>query len=185
MKAMAAAFPALWVSLPLAVLLAIAAMMVSMSRRRSCWRVVSGNATIELMRLCLCLLALAAGSAFASDFHPGEPLRGKLVVREGKPPVLETAEHKVVILDGDEPTRKVLGDQRLDGFDIEAKGHFTAPDRFLIDPIHTRGLLVRQGDKLRMVTYWCDLCSIRAYTPGLCACCQRETTLDLRDPDKN
>jgi hypothetical protein len=35
-----------------------------------------------------------------------------------------------------------------------------------------------------MITYWCDVCSIRAYTPGPCVCCQQETTLDLRDPDK-
>jgi hypothetical protein len=136
------------------------------------------------MRFCLCLLALAAVSASAADLHPGETLRGKLVVRDGKPPAVETAEHKLVILDGDEPTRKVLGDQRLNGFEVEAKGRFTAPDRFLIDPIHTHGLLVHQGGKLKMITYWCDTCSIRSYTPGPCVCCQRETTLDLRDPDE-
>jgi hypothetical protein len=127
---------------------------------------------------------LAVLSALGADPPPGETLRGKLVLGERKPPVVETAEHKLVTLDGDEPTRKVLGDQRLNGFDIEAKGRFTAPDRFLIDPIHTRALLVRQGGKLRMITYWCDTCSIRSFTPGPCVCCQRETTLDLRDPDE-
>ncbi len=136
------------------------------------------------MRFCLCLLLLAAVSALAADSHPGETLRGKLVLGNGKPPAVETAEHKRVILDGDEPTRQVLGDRRLNGFEVEAKGRFTAPDRFLIDPIHTRGLLVRQCGKLRMITYWCDTCSIRSYTPGPCVCCQRETTLDLRDPDE-
>jgi hypothetical protein len=127
---------------------------------------------------------LAVLSALGADPQPGETLRGKLVLGERKPPVVETAEHKLVTLDGDEPTRKVLGDQRLNGFDIEAKGRFTAPDRFLIDPIHTRALLVRQGGKLRMITYWCDTCSIRSFTPGPCVCCQRETTLDLHDPDE-
>ena len=127
---------------------------------------------------------VAAVFALAADLHPGETLRGKLVVRDGKPPVVETAEHKLVILDGDGPTRQVLADQRLNGFEVEAKGRFTAPDRFLLDPIHTRALLVRQGGKLRMVTYWCDICSIRSFTPGPCVCCQRETTLDLRDPDE-
>jgi len=43
---------------------------------------------------------------------------------------------------------------------------------------------VRQDGKLKLVTYWCDICAIRAYTPGPCVCCQRETTLDLRDPDQ-
>jgi len=127
---------------------------------------------------------LAAVPAIAADLHPSDTLRGKLVLRDGQPPAVETAERKLVILDGDEPTRKVLGDQRLNGFEVEAKGRFSAADRFLIDPIHTRALLVRQGGKLRMVTYWCDLCSIRSYTPGPCVCCQRETTLELRDPDK-
>ena len=136
---------------------------------------------MESMRFCLCLpvLVLAAGSALAAD-----SLRGKLVLGDGKPPVVETAEHKLVTLDGDEPTLKVLGDQRLNGFEVEAKGRFTAPDHFLIDPIHTRSMLVRQDGKLRMVTYWCDICSIRSFTPGPCVCCQRETTLDLRDPDE-
>jgi hypothetical protein len=120
---------------------------------------------------------LAAGCA------SGEGLRGKLVLGNGKPPAVETGEHKLVILDGDEPTRTVLADRRLNGFEVEAKGRFTAPDRFLIDPIHTHGLLVRQDGKLTMVTYWCDICSIRSFTPGPCVCCQRETTLELRNPD--
>ena len=127
---------------------------------------------------------LAAVSASSADLRPGETLRGKLVLRDSTPPAVETAEHKLVTLDGDEPTRKVLGDQRLNGFEVEAKGRFTAPDRFLIDPIHTHSMLVRQDGKLRMVTYWCDICSIRSFTPGPCVCCQRETTLDLRDPDE-
>ena len=131
------------------------------------------------MRFCLCLPLLAVVSAFAAD-----TLRGKLVLVDSQPPVVETAEHKLVTLDGDEPTRKVLADVRLNGFTVEAKGRFTAADRFLIDPIHTRALLVRQNGKLRMVTYWCDLCSIRSFTPGPCVCCQRETTLDLHDPDE-
>ena len=126
----------------------------------------------------------SAASVSAADSHPGETLRGKLVLGNGKPPAVETADHKRVILDGDEPTRQVLGDRRLNGFEVEAKGRFTAADRFLIDPIHTRSMLVRQDGKLRMVTYWCDICSIRSFTPGPCVCCQRETTLDLRDPDE-
>jgi hypothetical protein len=34
-----------------------------------------------------------------------------------------------------------------------------------------------------MVTYWCEVCAIRTYTPGECMCCQENTELDLRDPD--
>jgi hypothetical protein len=76
----------------------------------------------------------------------------------------------------------VLADPRLNGFEVQAKGHLDA-GRFVIDPIHTHSLLVNQAGHLKLVTYWCDVCTIRAYTPGPCVCCQKETTLDLIDPD--
>jgi hypothetical protein len=125
-----------------------------------------------------------AAVCIAADSRPAVTLSGRLIVREGKPATLETSDHKLIRLDGDDPTRKVLADPRVDGFEIQAKGHFTAPDRFLLDGMHTHSMLVRSGGHLKMVTYWCDVCSIRAYTPGPCVCCQKETTLDLIDPDK-
>ena len=135
------------------------------------------------MKLCLCLLA-ALACGFASDPVKSTTVRGKLIIRAGQPAVVETVEHQRITLDGDEPTRKILHDERVNGFEMEARGHFTAPDRFTIDPQHTRSLLVKDGDgHLKMITYWCDVCGIRAYAPGPCVCCQKETTLDLRDPD--
>ena len=96
---------------------------------------------------------------------------------------MTTAGHLTVVLDGDEPTSKVLADPRLNGFSIEARGHFTSADRFLLDPSHLRSLMVLQDGKLKLITYFCGVCNIRAYIPGPCACCQRETVLELRDPD--
>jgi len=138
------------------------------------------------MRLSVCLLALWVAALCGADTSQpaASTVRGKLVVHDGQPAEIETAEHRRIQLDGDDPTRKVLSDSRLNGFQVEARGHFTAPGRFQIDPIHTHSFLVRQDGKLKLVTYWCDICSIRAYTPGPCVCCQRETTLDLRDPDQ-
>jgi hypothetical protein len=135
------------------------------------------------MRLCLCLL-VAAVACLAGDPQTTVTLHGKLIVRAGKPTAIETTDHKTVLVDGDPEMRKVLADPRINGFEVQAKGHFTAPDRFLLDPIHTHSMLVNQKGHLKMVTYWCDVCSIRAYTPGPCVCCQRETVLDLRDPDE-
>jgi hypothetical protein len=129
------------------------------------------------------ILLAAALCVFAAASDKTETLEGKLVLSAGKPPALATAENKLVLLDGDDSTRKILGDQRLNGFQVQAKGHFTAPGKFLIDPIHTTALTVRKDGHLKMITYWCDVCNIRAYTPGPCVCCQRETTLDLIDPD--
>jgi hypothetical protein len=136
---------------------------------------------MEPMRFCLCLLAFGA-LVFAADNGETTTLRGKLSVRAGKATVVES-EGRSVVIEGDEFESKVLADSRLNGFEIEAKGRFTSPDHFTLNPSHTHPMLVRQNGKLKLVTYWCEICSIRAYTPGPCVCCQRETTVDLRDPD--
>lgn len=136
------------------------------------------------MRFLLLLLsAFLAAACFAEGPKP-ETIRGTLVARSGKP-ALETADHRFISLGGDEPTRRVLNDKRLAGFDLEAKGHFTAPDQFEIDPIHTKSMFVHKDGHVKVITYWCDVCSIRTYSPGPCWCCQKETTLDLRDPDED
>ncbi|HWB85138.1 MAG TPA: hypothetical protein VG675_13420 [Bryobacteraceae bacterium] len=136
------------------------------------------------MRLCLFLFTFAFGIAFAAELPKTETLNGKLSIQNGKPATLETADHHVYTLSGDDATTKILGDTRLNGFSVQAKGHVTAPGKFQIDPIHTRALLVHKDGHLKMITYWCDTCSIRAFTPGPCVCCQKETTLDLVDPDQ-
>lgn len=136
------------------------------------------------MRYCLWIM-LVLGAAWASELPSHEVLHGKLMVRDGKPPAVETVDHKVVELTGDESTAKVLADKRLNGYEVQAHGHFTAPNRFAIDPFHTRGLVAEEKGKVKIITYYCDVCNIRAYVPGPCACCQKETTLELRDPGQD
>src|ERR1039457_4519885 len=97
------------------------------------------------MRVCLCWLVLAVGCLHAASAPKSETGHGKLLVSSGEAPVVETVEHQRIVLDGDTPTRKVLHDPRVNGFEVEARGHFTAPGRLLIDPQHTRPLLVRDG----------------------------------------
>jgi len=75
----------------------------------------------------------------------------------------------------------VLNDKRLAGMDLEAIGHFNSPGQFEVDPIHTKALFVHQNGKKLYITYWCDVCYIRTYAPGICVCCQKYTDLDLRD----
>ena len=86
-----------------------------------------------------------------------------------------------VKLTGDDATLGVLTDPRLDGMDFEVLGHFTDPTHFDVDKIHTRSMFVHQAGKRLMVSYWCDVCYIRTYTPGKCWCCQKDTDLDLRE----
>lgn len=129
------------------------------------------------MRFCLCLVAMATLCLGA------ETVRGKLIVRDGQPTVIETAEKKLVKLEADDHTQRVLNDPRINGFEAQIKGRFATPDRFVVDPPHTHPMLVNKDGHMKLVSYWCDVCTIRSYTPGPCVCCQRDTTLDLIDPD--
>jgi hypothetical protein len=134
------------------------------------------------MRIFLCVL-VSALAAFAAGNQNPDTLRGKLTIHNNAAATVLTADHKTVTLDGEDDTLKVLSDQRLNGYQIEAKGKFTSATKFTVGPQHDRSLLVRQEGKLKLITYWCDVCSIRYNTPGPCSCCQKELLLDLRDPD--
>lgn len=144
---------------------------------------------MELMRLWRLFLVSAFSIACLAE-SPKAPdsssvvIRGKLTQRAGKPPALETADRKLIPLDGDKSTLGVLNDKRLANADLEAKGRFSPAGVFMVDPIHTHAMFVHKDGNKLAITYWCDVCSIRTYTPGPCLCCQRETALDLRDPNK-
>ena len=126
---------------------------------------------------------LCAIPLLGAENAKGEVLKGKMIIGPAQEPAAETDQGRVA-LSSDESNMKVLHDERINGFAMEARGHFTAPGRFQIDPQHTRALLVRDKDgKLKMITYWCDVCSIRTFMPGPCMCCQKYTDLDLRLPD--
>jgi hypothetical protein len=140
---------------------------------------------MEAMRLGALLLCGCLAAACLAQSPKPATVRGTLLQRPGKPPAIETAGHGIVSLDGDDPTKGVLNDQRLAGFELEAKGRFIAPDQFLVDPIHTKAMFIHKDGHVKVITYWCDVCSIRTYTPGPCWCCQKETLLDLRDPDQD
>ena len=132
----------------------------------------------------LILDLFTAVAGFAAVAAPNTSnIRGKLTQRDGKP-ALELDDHRVVALGGDEPTRGVLNDKRLAGVDMEATGHFANSGLFTVDPIHTKALHVYKDGKRHTISYWCDTCSIRTYTPGICWCCQQETALDMQDDGK-
>ncbi len=128
--------------------------------------------------------AILLGPAAALWLHAGgkESVRGRLRQDAEKPPAITTAEGRVVELEADEATTAVLRDARLKNEDFEAVGRYRGPSRFEVDPIHERALFVWREGKRLVVTYWCDVCSIRAWRPGRCQCCQEEMRVDLRDP---
>jgi hypothetical protein len=135
--------------------------------------VVTGR-LLEMTAGLLCLAACAGAGV------PGLSVRGKLV-RVDDRPALETSDRKPVYLEGDAATVGVLKDQRLRGTDFEVVGHFNSPGHFEIDPIHTRAMFVHKNGKRLTISYWCEVCYIRTYTPGTCVCCQKYTDLDLKD----
>ena len=111
-------------------------------------------------------------------------VRGRLIQHDNQTPALESADHKLIVLEGDGSTEHVLHDKRLAALDVEAKGHFTDATHFQVDPFHTHALHVIKDGKRLLITYWCDVCSIRQYEPGPCWCCQRETALALKAEDE-
>jgi len=131
---------------------------------------------------CASLLLRRGFAATAQD--GSETVKGKLIQHGDSLSILETAEGRLIKLAGDEDTQKVLRDPRLAGVELEALGHFHSPDQFTVGPIYEKNMFVLQDGKPRRITYWCDICSIRTYAPGVCVCCQKWTDLDLRDPNQ-
>lgn len=123
------------------------------------------------------ILGLAALARAAESI---QSLRGKLL--PGETPVLETGSGaSAVRLTGDAGTMMVLADTRLKDLDFEVMGETAGPGVLRVGPIHKRSMFVHRGGQRLMITYWCEVCSIRTFTPGVCMCCQDETALDLKE----
>jgi len=121
----------------------------------------------------IAVVMMAAGCLTAAS------VRGKLAT--GEKPVLKTASGEAVRLFGDKATMKVLHDKRLRDADFEVVGRFRASGEFEVGPIHEKSMFVHKGGKKLLISYWCEVCSIRTYEPGQCMCCQEETELDLKE----
>lgn len=107
-------------------------------------------------------------------------LRGRLLA--GEPPRLRTPDGREWTLQADEESLAVLRDERVRSETFEARGVVLPPSGLRIDPIHKKAMFVVRGGKPLVITYWCEVCAIRTYSPGKCQCCQDETALDPRDP---
>jgi hypothetical protein len=134
-------------------------------------------------RTLLSLLVLAPAAALkarAADAGP-DTVRGNLVQASGKPPALQIRDGSVT-LEGEPETLAVLGDERLAGADMELRGHRLSRDRFRIGPFfESKSMFVHRNGKTYTISYWCEICSIRTYTPGKCMCCQQETHITFQE----
>lgn len=129
------------------------------------------------------IFLVAPAARLMASGNQSVSLRGKLKQEPGKEPYLLLPDGRRVTVGGDKDTNGVLNDARLKDTDFEVIGHFVSASRFEVDPIYKRALFVDKGGKRLYVTYWCDVCYIRTYTPGNCWCCQKYTALDLRETD--
>ncbi|MBI4889706.1 MAG: hypothetical protein HY821_03710 [Acidobacteria bacterium] len=126
------------------------------------------------------ILSLLPAGALAARAEQGERLRGRL--RSAGAELIFEGPNGPVALSGDADSLRVMRDPRLRNDEFELNGHTPAAGRFSIDPIHTRAIFVWRKGRRLVVTYWCAVCAIRAWTPGKCQCCQEEMDLDPRDP---
>jgi hypothetical protein len=129
------------------------------------------------------LSLISVAGVVRAESPEGASIRGTLIRSPDGHPAVTTSEGKTIFLDGDEGTLSVVNDDRLRGMDFEALGHFTALNRFAIDPIYQRAMFVHKDGKRLFITYWCNVCYIRTYVPGNCRCCQKYTDLDLTEND--
>ncbi len=125
-------------------------------------------------------MALVGGAAVVAADESVSTLRGKLV-QEGDSASIEIADGRRIRLDGDGPTLEVVRDRRLNNADFEVKGKFVSSAVFRVEPIHKRNMFVHKSGERLQISYWCSVCSIRTWSPGVCMCCQDETALDLKD----
>jgi len=140
---------------------------------------------MRLRRRGFLLLPLSFALSLRAGNSEGKTvLRGKLGKDQQGRAALLTPDGRSIPLHGDEETTLVLADGRLAGADFEVIGSQGADGSFEINPIHLAALYAYKNGSRKRVTYWCDVCAIRTYSPGLCWCCREETALDLRDPDK-
>lgn len=128
-------------------------------------------------------MVLLTATPWAARAADHAVVRGRLSRNAQGEPTLAPTSGATIALTGDVPTVGVLRDERLAGSDFEVVGERTQNGPVRIRPIHTRSLFTYRDGRRLMITYWCDICTIRTYTPGKCACCQEETQLDLRPPD--
>jgi len=126
---------------------------------------------------------LATLAALAARAGEGKKvaITGKLSQDPSGKPVLEIGGGKAAVVEGDDATNAVLRDARLAVREMELIGEFRGDSVFAVGPIHTQSMFVLRDGKRFTISYWCDLCAIRTYTPGRCMCCQQETELDLRE----
>ena len=87
---------------------------------------------------------------------------------------LATGDGRLHIFSADDPAAAMFTDARVRRHELQITAQAAADQQLEI----VRLQAVREG-KLYDIYYFCELCNIRAYAPGLCPCCRNE--MELRE----
>ena len=86
---------------------------------------------------------------------------------------LETGDGKLHPFLASDPLAAVFEDPRVRGQEVVVRARPRPDGALEIVKVYS----VKQG-KLHDVHYYCEICNITAYAPGLCPCCRREMELE-------
>jgi len=86
---------------------------------------------------------------------------------------LETTDGKLHPFLASDPLAAIFEDPRVRGQEVAVRARPRPDGALEIVKVHS----VKQG-KLYDVHYFCEVCNITAYAPGLCPCCRREMELE-------
>ncbi|HEY2933212.1 MAG TPA: hypothetical protein VGK99_15835 [Acidobacteriota bacterium] len=83
--------------------------------------------------------------------------------------VLQTSEGKIYRFLKEDPSTAILTDPRVRERELQVSARRRPEDHLEIIKVYS----VRQ-DRIFDLYYFCEVCNITAYAPGLCPCCRRE-----------
>jgi hypothetical protein len=86
---------------------------------------------------------------------------------------LETGDGQLHAFLASDPLAVIFEDPRVRGQELVVKGRPRPDGAVEIVKVYS----VKQG-RLHDVHYYCEICNITAYAPGLCPCCRREMELE-------
>lgn len=121
----------------------------------------------------LLALFLAAAVLPGAENDERVVVRGTLHAVEGEPLVLtaDSGEKLELIVDEADPFH-TFHDPELAGRTWELEGFRRDGGRFEVRRLFT----IKDGKRYK-VTYYCEICHITSYRPGMCMCCQEDVEL--------
>ena len=131
---------------------------------------VGYTAHVRILLICAVFSAAALAAADASE---RVTVRGTITAVEDEPIVLTTdsgAALELIVEEAD--TFHTFHDPELADRTWELEGFHRGDNQFEVRALFT----IKDGERFK-VTYYCEICHITSYRPGMCMCCQEDVEL--------